>query len=189
MWYYKKELKLKLTITQRVEMERILVGFVTFGFGILAIISNSESQILLLKRTYGNKGWSLPGGGVDAGETIHEALFRECREELGIEVKDAALTGFYYHSSINAQVGIFRCSLPKDAEIKLSYEHSEYKWADISELSEVGATPHVETTEWEFLRNVGVSLGVPPEAILQEDKATNTFENARFSLKVLHQHT
>ncbi|KRF31660.1 YdcF family protein [Paenibacillus sp. Soil787] len=48
-----------------------------------------------------------------------------------------------------------------------------------------GVTPHVETTEWEFLRNVGVSLGVPPQAILQEDKATNTFENARFSLKVL----
>ncbi|MCU6793530.1 YdcF family protein [Paenibacillus sp. WQ 127069] len=49
-----------------------------------------------------------------------------------------------------------------------------------------GATQHVETTEWEFLRNVGMSLGVPPEAILKEDKATNTFENARLSLEVLH---
>ncbi|CAH1210750.1 hypothetical protein PAECIP111891_03575 [Paenibacillus allorhizoplanae] len=50
-----------------------------------------------------------------------------------------------------------------------------------------GATPHVETTESEFLRNVGVTLGVPSEAILQEDKATNTFENARFSLKILEE--
>ncbi|WP_235550895.1 YdcF family protein [Paenibacillus sp. Soil787] len=50
-----------------------------------------------------------------------------------------------------------------------------------------GATPHVETTESEFLRNVGVTLGVPSEAILQEDKATNTFENARLSLKVLQE--
>jgi uncharacterized SAM-binding protein YcdF (DUF218 family) len=50
-----------------------------------------------------------------------------------------------------------------------------------------GATPKVETTEWEFLRNVGVSLGVPPEAILKEDKATNTFENSRFSWEVLQQ--
>ncbi|MCY9670874.1 YdcF family protein [Paenibacillus alginolyticus] len=50
-----------------------------------------------------------------------------------------------------------------------------------------GATSHVETTEWDFLRNVGVSLGVPPEAILKEDKATNTFENSRFSLEVLQQ--
>lgn len=51
-----------------------------------------------------------------------------------------------------------------------------------------GSTPHVETTEWEFLRNVGVSLGVPPESILKEDKAANTFENARLSLEVLQQH-
>lgn len=50
-----------------------------------------------------------------------------------------------------------------------------------------GSTSQVETTEWEFLRNVGISLGVPPEAILKEDKATNTFENARFSLEILQQ--
>jgi uncharacterized SAM-binding protein YcdF (DUF218 family) len=50
-----------------------------------------------------------------------------------------------------------------------------------------GSNPHVETTEWEFLRNVGVSLGVPSESILKENKATNTFENARLSLEVLQQ--
>ncbi|MCI3919230.1 YdcF family protein [Paenibacillus sp. TRM 82003] len=50
-----------------------------------------------------------------------------------------------------------------------------------------GATPHVETTECEFLQRLGVSLGIPTEAILKEDKATNTFENARLSLKVLQQ--
>ncbi|WP_422656826.1 YdcF family protein [Paenibacillus sp. EC2-1] len=50
-----------------------------------------------------------------------------------------------------------------------------------------GSTPHVETTEWEFLRNVGISLKVPPEAILKEENATNTFENARYSLEVLQQ--
>ncbi|BFT70130.1 YdcF family protein [Paenibacillus sp. P36] len=43
------------------------------------------------------------------------------------------------------------------------------------------STPHVETTEWEFLRNVGMSVGVPSESIFKEDKATNTFENS-FSL-------
>lgn len=50
-----------------------------------------------------------------------------------------------------------------------------------------GSTPHVETTEWEFLLNVGLSLGVPSEAILKEDQASNTFENARYSLEVLQQ--
>ena len=108
----------------------------TFRFGSHAIIFNSEGNVLLLKRTYGNKGWSLPGGSVEPGETIHQALFRECKEELGVDVKDAVLTGVYYHSTINTQAVIFRCSIPKDAQIKLSSEHSDYKWADISELSE-----------------------------------------------------
>jgi 8-oxo-dGTP diphosphatase len=100
------------------------------------MIFNSEGFVLLLKRTYGNKGWSLPGGSVEPGEIIHQVLFRECSEELGIEVQDAVLTGFYYHSVINTQAAIFRCSIPIDAEINLSSEHSEYKWMHISELSE-----------------------------------------------------
>ncbi|WP_036717110.1 YdcF family protein [Paenibacillus sp. JCM 10914] len=50
-----------------------------------------------------------------------------------------------------------------------------------------GATPFVRTTEWEFLKDIGTSRGVPSEVILREDQATNTFENARFSLDVLQQ--
>lgn len=48
-----------------------------------------------------------------------------------------------------------------------------------------GSTPQVEKTEWEFLRDIGTALGIPAKAILKEDQATNTFENARFSLEVL----
>jgi hypothetical protein len=32
-----------------------------------------------------------------------------------------------------------------------------------------GEKPHVETTEWEFLKNAGLALGIPEEAILKED--------------------
>ncbi len=49
-----------------------------------------------------------------------------------------------------------------------------------------GVNPNLESTEWEFLRNVGITNGVPEGAILKEDKARNTFENASFSLAVLH---
>ncbi|WP_310188054.1 NUDIX domain-containing protein [Bacillus sp. 3255] len=79
---------------------------------------------------------------------MHQALFRECCEELGIEVQNAVLTGFYYHISINAQVGIFRCYLPEDAEIKLSSEHSEYKWVDIFSLSEVQRIRALDALEY-----------------------------------------
>ncbi|WJH33764.1 YdcF family protein [Paenibacillus sp. CC-CFT747] len=48
-----------------------------------------------------------------------------------------------------------------------------------------GATAHVQTTEWEFLRNLGVERGVPSEAILKEDQAANTFDNAWLSRQAL----
>lgn len=48
-----------------------------------------------------------------------------------------------------------------------------------------GSTSHVETTEWDFLRQVAISNGVPETAILKENKAQNTFENARYSWEVL----
>lgn len=108
-----------------------------YRFGAHAMIFNAEGQVLTLKRTYADKGWGLPGGAADPGETIHQTLYRECREELGLDVHDAVLTGVYYHRAINAQVAIFRCSIAAGARIQLSPEHSEYRWSPLSELSEI----------------------------------------------------
>ncbi|WP_127579849.1 NUDIX hydrolase [Paenibacillus koleovorans] len=107
-----------------------------FRFGAHAIVFNADGDVLMLKKTYGDKGWSFPGGSVNPGETIHQALYRECREEIGVDIQNVVLTGFYYHSKINAQVGIFRSSIPADAPITLSSEHSEYKWIPLSEMAE-----------------------------------------------------
>lgn len=108
-----------------------------YRFSVHAVIMDGEERVLLIRQTYGDKWWGLPGGGVEPGETIHETIIRECKEELGAGVIVDALTGFYYHKSFNSQVGIFRCHLPEKAEIRLSSEHSEYKWFQIAELGDV----------------------------------------------------
>jgi len=114
------------------------MGFNDFyRFSVHAVITNSEGNVLLLKQTYGDKRWGLPGGGVEPGETIHEAIRRECYEEIGVDLLVSAFTGLYYHKSFNSQVGIFKCQLPEGVYIRLSSEHSEYKWVNTSELSEV----------------------------------------------------
>lgn len=51
-----------------------------------------------------------------------------------------------------------------------------------------GYNEKVTTTEWEFQRDIALSLGVPEQAILKEDKAKNTFDNARNSWRVLNDH-
>ncbi|UAL46500.1 YdcF family protein [Sutcliffiella horikoshii] len=48
-----------------------------------------------------------------------------------------------------------------------------------------GFKSHVGTTEWEYLKRIGIENGIPEESILKEDKAQHTLENARFSLEVL----
>lgn len=40
-------------------------------------------------------------------------------------------------------------------------------------------------SEWDYLKTIGIKLGIPKESILKEDKAQNTFENAKFSWIVL----
>ncbi|MGE7880497.1 NUDIX domain-containing protein [Bacillus sp. NPDC094077] len=46
-----------------------------------------DEKVLLVKQRVANRNWSLPGGRVENGETLEEAMVREMREETGLEVK------------------------------------------------------------------------------------------------------
>lgn len=58
----------------------------------VAAVILQDSHILLVQHTKdGESYWMLPGGGVDFGETLAEALVRELREELGLAVRPGRL--------------------------------------------------------------------------------------------------
>ncbi|WP_130802315.1 NUDIX hydrolase [Acinetobacter ihumii] len=108
-----------------------------YRVGAHAVITNSENKVLLLKASYANQSWGLPGGGVDPDETILQALLRECQEELGVTVQVAYLSGIYLHTDIQAHVSIFRCYLPEHANIVLSDEHLAYQFFAVDDLSPI----------------------------------------------------
>ncbi len=60
-----------------------------------ACIRDEEGRILLLRRSDGDNLWSFPGGGMELGERAAEAVVREVREEIGLEVRPVALIGVY----------------------------------------------------------------------------------------------
>jgi len=56
------------------------------------IIMNGAGKLFWAKRV-GQDGWQFPQGGIDEGESADDALYRELREEVGLEQQDVELIG------------------------------------------------------------------------------------------------
>ena len=72
------------------------------------VVVRAHNRILLVRHAYGTRKWSLPGGGLEQGELIHDAGRRETKEETGLDVQ------------IGRQIGIF--SLRKEKGIVILLE-------------------------------------------------------------------
>lgn len=78
-----------------------------FRIGVFALIFDGERILLGLRRDI--DWWNLPGGGMEVGETVDEALCREVREETGLEVDVEQLVGVYSKPQKQEIVLAFRC--------------------------------------------------------------------------------
>lgn len=69
---------------------------------VVALVRDKRGQILLVDG--GRHGWELPGGQVEEGESILDALVREVREETGVEVAVERLAAIYSNRTAPARV-------------------------------------------------------------------------------------
>ncbi|HEV7407752.1 MAG TPA: NUDIX domain-containing protein [Bradyrhizobium sp.] len=66
--------------------------------GVRGVVLDGETRVFLVKHSYVS-GWHLPGGGVEVGETLCDALKRELMEEGRIELSgEPALHGVFFNS-------------------------------------------------------------------------------------------
>ena len=97
---------------------------------VVAAIIIHENKIFATQRGYGEfkDGWEFPGGKIEPGETPQEALVREIKEELDIEieVKDFLETVEYDYPAFHLSMDCFFCAI-KSGELVLK-EHEAAKW-------------------------------------------------------------
>ena len=129
-----------------------------FYAGIAALIwSPNNQRYLLLRRSeqkdYAALAWECVTGRVDQGEGFEEALRREVREELGVEVQVEHILGttHFYRGTPdpdNELIGVvYLCSLTDPASIHIGYEHSEYRWLTATEALDL-LTATDPSTQW-----------------------------------------
>jgi putative (di)nucleoside polyphosphate hydrolase len=58
---------------------------VLFRPNVAAILLNMDNEMFIAERTHIRGSWQFPQGGVDSGESLEEALFREIEEEIGVK--------------------------------------------------------------------------------------------------------
>jgi ADP-ribose pyrophosphatase YjhB (NUDIX family) len=61
---------------------------------VTAVVTDGDGHILLVHRA-DNDCWALPGGGMELGESVSQAVIREVHEETGIDVEITGLVGIY----------------------------------------------------------------------------------------------
>jgi len=112
-----------------------------------------QSRLLILKNTTDNPQWELPGGLLEMGEDMESGLKREVKEETGIEisVEKLVVTWDYWLESFRFKdnkvldvrvIGLAYFCSKTGGKIKLSHEHSQYKWATKKELLNLNLAPN-----------------------------------------------
>ena len=98
-------------------------------------ILKDNDKLLIVKRNSNDDlypgAWEFPGGHVEAGETLKEALKRELKEEIGFEGDFNSIITHYTDEVKNNRHDIeidFIVNVDSDIDVKLSSEHEDYKW-------------------------------------------------------------
>ena len=118
--------------------------------------------------------WQFPQGGIDTGEEVQEALFREMEEEIGtakatIVAQYPEWVSYDFPTKIADKMKPYRgqtqryflMKLDKDAEINLATEHpefSDYKYVSVSEVLE--HTAHFKKPVYEKVVNYFIAEGL-----------------------------
>lgn len=126
--------------------------FPTHIVAVDGIIENANNEILLVKNRH-HGAWTVPGGQVESGENLIDALMREIKEESGVNVtvdrlicvssNTCSYPGYNGYDIVPTKVMFgFTCTYVS-GELCTSDETSETKWVSKNEVMEYITVPNL----------------------------------------------
>jgi ADP-ribose pyrophosphatase YjhB (NUDIX family) len=102
--------------------------------GVICLILSGD-ELLLIRQTYGRSAWTLSGGGFKKNETKEEAVKREVKEELGLNITPEYIGQFTHNPDHKIDtVFCFVARMKKVDPIIDCLEIKEAKWWNINDL-------------------------------------------------------
>ena len=99
--------------------------------------TTGKTEILMMLAEYLDNQYDLPGGHLESGEDLYDAMIREAKEELGIEIEreDMQMVHIYHHFEKNMLKFVFKVKIFKNEIQNLEPKKSkELKFVDIENL-------------------------------------------------------
>lgn len=117
-----------------------------------AVVKKGNKYLILLRSKdarYFPEHWDFPGGKLESNEEPVKGIEREVFEETSLRVKASKVSGVYEFDLDNNGEGDHRFTvyLTKivSGEVRLSFEHLEFKWASKKEISSLRVEPCIKS--------------------------------------------
>lgn len=112
-----------------------LAGLPRHVVGVAGVVVDDAGLALAVRRRTPPR-WELPGGALEPGERITDALRREVREETGLDVAPVQLSGVYQNMALGPVALVFLCRRIGGAE-RVSDETSDWRWISADEAAQL----------------------------------------------------
>ncbi len=123
-----------------------------------ALIFDQQSRILLLKCKKHKNRYVIPGGHVEIGEKMHDAVRREVKEETGLNIYDVEILAIqdsifnkFYHKRKHFIYIDFSCKTDS-GDVKINEESEEFIWITPQESLSLPLDPYTERLIQEYLK-------------------------------------
>ena len=104
---------------------------------VLCLIQDGNRVLLQNRVKYDWKGYTLPGGHVEAGESFVDAVVREMKEETGLSIKNPRIVGIKHFPMENGRYIVLLFKATEFEGTVASSEEGEMEWISLDDLSAI----------------------------------------------------